>query len=250
MKGIIFDIKEFSLHDGPGARTTVFLKGCPMRCLWCHNPEGLQREKQLMVKTARCRRCGRCYEPCMHPECQSFGRCVHICPEGLVEICGKEIDSEELSKILMKNADIYDSNGGGVTFSGGEPLMQADFILEVIERLECHTAIETSGYADEYVFKRVVEKIDYIILDIKIADREKHKKYTGVYNDKIIKNLKYLINSDKEYVIRTPLIPGITDTQENLLKIEKLIGDSSWEKLKYNEMAGLKYPMLGMEYRL
>jgi len=250
MTGTIFDIKEFSLHDGPGARTTVFLKGCPLRCKWCHNPEGLKREKQLMVKIARCKGCGRCFTPCKHPECQPYKRCVHACPDGLVEICGKEIEAKELAKQLMKNTDILNMNNGGITISGGEPLMQWEFVSELIDNLDCHTAIETSGYAEGDVFKRIINKVDYVLMDIKLADRDEHKKYTGVYNDKILENFEYLRKSGREYIIRTPLIPGITDTDNNLKAIEKIIGSSKWEKLKYNALAGVKYPMLGMEYEI
>jgi len=250
MTGMIFDIKEFSLHDGPGARTTVFLKGCLLKCRWCHNPEGLKKKKQLMVKTARCKGCGKCAVQCNHPECQPFKRCVHACPDGLVEICGREIEASVLAKELVRNADILEKNNGGITISGGEPLMQWKFVSELIDNLKCHVAIETSGYADSDVFKRIIDKVQYVLMDIKLADRKEHKKYTGVYNDKILKNLEILKNSGKEYIIRTPLIPGITDREENLRAIERIIGESKWEKLKYNEMAGVKYPMLGMEYVL
>ena len=250
MTGTIFDIKEFSLHDGPGARTTVFLKGCPLRCRWCHNPEGLNPQKQLMVKTARCRQCGKCCIPCEHPECQPYHRCIHACPEGLVEICGKEMEASELVQKLMKNKDILELNHGGITISGGEPLMQPEFVCELLEQLDCHTAIETSGYAEEMVFRKVIDKVDYVMMDLKLADREEHKRYTGVYNDLILKNFEYLKKSGREYVIRTPLIPGITDTEENLYRIRQIIGDSKWEKLPYNQMAGVKYPMLGMVYDL
>lgn len=248
MTGTIFDIKEFALHDGPGARTTVFLKGCPLRCGWCHNPEGLKREKQLMVKTARCKGCGRCLTPCNHFECQPYKRCVHACPDGLVEICGKDFEAEELAKELMKNADFFKKNNGGVTISGGEPLLQWEFTEELLDKLDCHTAIETSGYAQSDVFKRIINKVDYVLMDIKLADRDEHKKYTGVYNDIILENFEYLRKSGKEYIVRTPMIPGITDTENNLKAIEKIIGSSKWEKLKYNALAGVKYPMLGMEY--
>lgn len=250
MKGTIFDIKEFSLHDGPGARTTVFLKGCPLRCSWCHNPEGLKWEKQLMVKVTRCRQCGKCYLPCEHPECQQFHRCVHACPEGLVEICGKETEAEELAIALLKHSDIFKRNNGGITISGGEPLMQAGFVCELLDYLDCHTAIETSGYAEEEIFKKVIDKVDYVMMDLKLADREKHRQYTGVSNDIILKNFAYLKQSGKEYIIRTPLIPDITDTEENLGKIRQIIGKSRWETLPYNQMAGLKYPFLGMEFTL
>ena len=248
MTGMIFDIKECSLHDGPGIRTTVFFKGCPLRCAWCHNPEGLKKEKQLMVKTARCKGCGKCFVPCKHPECQAFERCVHACPDGLVEICGEVVESKDLANKLMKNADIFKRNKGGITISGGEPLAQWQFLEEVLDNLDCHKAIETSGYADEEVFKRIIEKVDYVLMDIKLADREMHKKYTGVYNDKILNNFEILKKSGKAYVIRTPLIPRVTVTDENIKAIKQIIGSSQWEKLPYNELACLKYKMLGMKY--
>lgn len=249
MKGVIFDIKEFSLHDGPGARTTVFLKGCPLRCVWCHNPEGLSIKKQLLVKTNLCTGCGRCRQGCNHPDCREFDRCIHICPNGLISVSGRNITSKELAERLMKDAEFYKKNGGGVTFSGGEPLMQPEFLFDTISQLDCHTAIETSGYADEEIFKRAVDKIDFFIMDLKIADRQLHKKYTGVYNDAILKNFEYLIESGRQCLIRTPLIPGICDTKENLSAIEKIIGGrAKWEKLKYNDMASAKYKMLSMEY--
>jgi len=248
MTGTVFDIKEFSLQDGPGPRVTVFLKGCPLRCRWCHNPEGLSPKPQLMVKQNLCTKCGKCFQSCDHPECAGLGRCLYACPNGLVSLSGQVYEAEELAEKVMKNADFYTMNGGGVTVSGGEPLAQADFVCALFDRLPIHKAIQTSGYADNAVFQRVIDRCDYVMMDIKLADRELHKQYTGVYNDKILENLKYLKQSGKAYVIRTPLIPDITDTQENLAAIQTLLGDSPWEKLPYNTMAGAKYPMLGMQY--
>ncbi len=254
MMGTIFDIKEFSVHDGPGSRVTVFLKGCPLRCLWCHNPEGLKQEKQLMYKDAMCGHCGQCFKKCDHPECQPFGRCIHICPNQCLEITGKEISASELAKKLAEYQTILKMGDGGITFSGGEPLMQSEFLCEVIDILKeqsnMHIAIQTSGYASEDTFAKVIDKVDYVMLDIKLADREEHKRCTGVYNDIILKNLHFLQKSGKEHIIRTPLIPGITDTEENLLAIKELIGGSPWEQLKYNNLAPAKYEMLGMQYPL
>ncbi len=250
MTGIVFDIKEFSLHDGPGPRVTVFLKGCPLRCLWCHNPEGLKPEPELMIKHSLCGHCGRCLEKCEHEECKPYGRCLYACSNGLISVSGVEYTAEKLTKKLMQNADFYIKNGGGLTVSGGEPLMQADFVCELFEKVNMHKAIQTSGYASEDSFKKVIDLCDFVMMDIKIADREEHKKYTGVYNDIILKNFEYLMNSGKEYVIRTPLIPNITDTEENLKKIQKIIKNSLWEKLPFNKMAGAKYPMVGMDFKL
>lgn len=248
MKGIIFDIKELALHDGPGARVTVFLKGCPLRCIWCHNPEGLSPQPQLMVKEQLCSHCGSCRRPCVHPECQPFGRCLYACPNGLIEQSGKEWTVDELVERLLGYADFFAKNGGGVTFSGGEPLLQSAFLFETARQLPFHKAIETSGFAEPEVFGKALEFMDYIMLDIKLADDTLHRKYTGQGNKVVLRNLEYLKKSGKPYLIRTPLIPGITDTKDNLNAIANLIGDAPWEKLKYNALAGAKYPMLGMTY--
>ena len=251
MIGTIFDIKEMAVHDGPGIRTTVFLKGCPLKCIWCHNPEGLSPEPQLMYKDARCIDCKKCRKECNHPECQPFGRCIYACPENCLEISGKKITAKELAVELKKSADILGDDFGGFTFSGGEPLAQYEFLLELLEELNgYHLCIETSGFASSEIFKSVIDKLDFVIMDIKLADNELHKKYTTVGNKQILKNFEILKKSGKKYVIRTPLIPDITDTNENLEAIKRIIGDSDWEQLPYNTMAGAKYKMLGLEFKM
>lgn len=251
MTGTIFDIKEFSLHDGPGGRVTVFLKGCPLRCKWCHNPEGLKTEKQLLVKTAQCTNCGLCKKGCDHIECQPFDRCIKICPKNLVRVCGIEYEAKDLAEKILEYSDFFELNNGGVTFSGGEPLLQHDFFREVCSHLKnVHKAIQTSGYAEEDVFQSTIKAFNYVMMDIKIADREKHKEFTGVYNDVILKNFKFLKNSGIPYIIRVPLIPDITDTEENLRGISAIVGDSPVELLSYNQMAGAKYESVGMKYTL
>lgn len=251
MTGVIFDIKEMAVHDGPGIRTTVFFKGCPLRCKWCHNPEGFSAQTQLMYKETRCVRCGRCMTKCVHPECQPFGRCIHICPQNCLEISGRTVEAKELACELKQNAKILGDSFGGFTFSGGEPLAQYKFLDELTDELkDYHLCIETSGYADKAVFKKIIDKLDFVIMDIKLADIELHKKYTGVSNEKILENFTVLKKSGKPYLIRTPLIPNISDTKENLDAIKKLIGTSEWQQLPYNKMAGAKYKMLGMSYEL
>ena len=249
MRGTIFDIKEMAVHDGPGIRTTVFFKGCPLRCVWCHNPEGLISESQLMYKDARCVNCGSCQKNCEHPECRPYGRCVHACPENCLEIIGREVSAADLAEELKMSADILGKDFGGFTFSGGEPLAQPRFLLELINELKCyHLCIETSGYADSEIFKAVIDKLNFIIMDIKLADSDLHKKYTGVDNEQILKNFEILKGSGKPYIIRTPLIPDITDGKENIDAINEIIGESELEKLPYNTMAGAKYKMLGMNF--
>ncbi len=248
MTGIVFDIKECSVHDGPGMRTTVFLKGCPLRCIWCHNPEGLQKEPCIMVKHTFCQNCGLCKRGCNHPDCRSFDRCIHTCPNGAISVSGKEYTPKELANIVMKNKIFFDTSKGGVTFSGGEPLMQFDFMSEAIDLMDTHIAVETSGFSDSDTFKKMVEKVDCVIMDIKLYDENLHKRFTGVSNKQILENAEILKKSGKEHIFRTPLIPKITDTKENLDAIQKITKGSVWEKIPYNNLAGLKYPMVGKEY--
>ena len=251
MIGTIFDIKEMAVHDGPGLRTTIFFKGCPLRCKWCHNPEGFSFEPQLMYKAAKCIDCRNCKKECEHEECKPFGRCILACPQNCLEITGKKVEDESLAAELKENAAVLGDSFGGFTFSGGEPLAQKDFLLALIEELKgYHLCIETSGFASSEVFSAVIDKLDFVIMDIKLINDELHKKYTGVSNKQIIENFKILKNSGKPYIIRTPLIPNITDTKENLNDIKSLIGNSDWEQLPYNTMAGAKYKMLNYTYSL
>ncbi len=251
MTGTIFDIKEFSIHDGPGSRITVFLKGCPLRCLWCHNPEGLSQKPQLMIKNNLCSHCGKCVSPCSHPECASFDRCVHSCPNGCISVAGEEISTDVLAERLLKNRDFFDMTNGGITISGGEPMLQYKFVLELAGKLKgIHLALQTSGYADHNIYKSVINKFDFVMQDIKLANDEEHIKYTGVSNKQILENIEYLKQSGKEFVLRVPLIPDITDTEENLCLISEIAGDFPVELLSYNPMAGAKYEMLGYNYTL
>lgn len=251
MTGIIFDVKEMAVHDGPGIRTTVFFKGCPLRCRWCHNPEGLSFEPQLMYKQARCVGCNSCKKTCEHEECRPYGRCIYSCPENCLEITGRRVDADTLAQELIETADVLGDAFGGYTFSGGEPLAQPEFLLSLAKKLEkYHLCIETSGYTDSNTFKKVLECLDFVIMDIKLADSRMHKQYTGVPNDVILQNFDILKQSGKPYIIRTPLIPDITDTKDNLSKIKEIIGGSTWEQLPYNAAAGAKYKMLGMQYNI
>lgn len=255
MKGLIFDIKQFAVFDGPGIRQTVFMKGCPLHCSWCHNPEGQLPYPQLMVSYASCTNCGACRTVCPHLDaCTACGICVSACPLNLRHISGEYVTSEELKDRLDKDADFYDSEGGGVTFSGGEPLMQADFLLELLPMISyMHRAIETSGYLRPATYKEIYQNLDLVIQDIKIFNREKHRRYIGVDNDWILENAEYLKHGDKPFIIRIPLIPGVSDTEENYQQISSFFEGAKnlirVELLPYVTVAGAKYGMVGREYK-
>ena len=250
-RGIVFDIKEFAVHDGPGVRTTVFMKGCPLSCRWCHNPEGLSPRPELMVKTARCRHCGLCMQPCTHDECKPYGRCLYVCPEGLISVVGESWTPGELAARVMKGADFLRMSGGGVTISGGEPTMQAEFVTALLRRLRgLHRAVETCGYCSGERFISVIGECEYILFDLKLADPEAHKRWCGVDNRPILENFERLRSSGREYLVRVPLIPDVTDTSENLAAISEIVGDSRVELLGYNRMAGAKYAGVGRVYTM
>lgn len=255
MVGNVFSIEEFSVYDGPGIRSTVFLKGCPLRCSWCHNPEGQLRETEIVRSPNGCIECG---------NCQRLGKtengrfvltdeCIKNCPMNLIRACGDEMTAEELCRKVLKNERIL-KNGGGVTFSGGEPFAQSEFMFACLSILKgrLHTAIQTSGYCDEDVFKTALQLSDYFLFDLKLIDDSLHKRYTGVSNKKILNNFKLLVQSGNDFVVRTPLIPNVTDTEENLSAIAQLLDENGVryiELLPYNKMAGAKYKLVLRSYR-
>lgn len=255
MHGTIFDIKQFAVFDGPGIRTTVFLKGCPLRCEWCHNPEGLSFFPQLMISKSACIHCGNCAAACPTPSaCTVCGRCIRACPLGLRKICGKKMDAAELAEKLLKDRDYLEKQGGGVTFSGGEPTAQGEFLLECLDLLgPMHKAIETSGYCDPDLFREIIRRLDYVIMDIKHTDDTLHRRYTKVGNHKILLNLEQLKKSGKPFRIRIPVIPGVNDTEENYRGTAQLLTDAGnlefVELLPYHQTAGAKYEMVDQEYR-
>jgi pyruvate formate lyase activating enzyme len=252
-KGIIFNIEEFAVHDGPGIRKLVFFKGCPLHCTWCHNPEGISFEKELMVTKSACLHCGKCEEVCENETCIACGKCVPVCPIRIRRIVGDEYEAKDLGKILLKGKDVLINSGGGITISGGEPLAQPDFLFDLINHLKpLNIAIETSGFSSSAVFKEMISKVDLVFMDIKHTDSQTHKKYTGVNNNQILKNLKILCASETPFFIRIPLIPGVNDTKLNmertaiLLKnAKKLLGV---ELLPYHKTAPAKYEMVNKEY--
>jgi len=224
--GIIFDIKEFAIYDGPGLRCTVFFKGCPMHCAWCHNPEGIDPQPQTMTTSTGSR------------------------------IVGQEWESAALAKKLLEYGHIFNETEGGITFSGGEPLMQAQFVYELVTLLngKMHLLLQTSGFAAQSEFLKIASIVDIVYFDIKLADPVLHRQYTGKDNEIILQNLAALNNSGKPYRIRFPLIPGVTDTEENYNGVLKIIKENyshtmlGLDLLSYNSAAGGKYQAVGKEY--
>ncbi|MDR3341556.1 MAG: glycyl-radical enzyme activating protein [Treponema sp.] len=253
-KGIVFDIKEFAVFDGPGIRTTVFFKGCPLRCKWCHNPEGFSFSPQLLVSYNSCSHCGKCEAVCPSPEnCVSCGRCVSICPLGLRHISGVEYSAEELAAKLLKDANYLRLADGGYTVSGGEPTAQPEFLLELLRRLRgSHRTMETSGFCNGEIFQTMLDETELIMMDLKLVDAELHRRFTGQDNAPVLENLTRLRKSGKPFIIRIPLIPGVNDTRENLQTTADLLLDSGSllkvEILPYHKTAGAKYGMVSVKY--
>jgi len=223
--GVIFDIKEFAIYDGPGIRQTVFLKGCPLRCSWCHNPEGLDPAPELLVNRNT----------------------------GISRVFGEVLTAAELAGRILENADYYHACGGGVTFSGGEPLLQPEFLSETLSLLpDIHKTIETSGFSEPDTFREIIHMTDLVMMDVKMVDTGKHIKYTGQDNGCILENLRYLCQSGVPSIIRIPVIPGVNDDADNYAKTAELIKDSKSlvrvELLPFHKTAGAKYDMYGIDY--
>jgi len=253
--GTVFSIEEFSVYDGPGIRTSVFLKGCPLRCSWCHNPEGQRLEPEIVRGPNGCIGCGNCMRTAVEKDgvLALTEESIKKCPMNLIRYSGEEYSAEGLCRKILKNKIIL-KKGGGVTFSGGEPFMQKDFLLECLSLLkgELHTAIQTCGYTDADTFAKAMELADYFLYDIKLVNDALHRRYTGVSNERIQANFKTLAESGKDFVVRVPLIPGVIDTAENITAIAELIssyGIKYAELLPYNKMAGGKYKLAMREFK-
>ncbi len=258
--GIVFDIMHFSTHDGPGIRTTVFLKGCPLSCAWCHNPESQSFAPQLMLRPKYCIACGVCLENCpngaitsgtgaintnLH-ECNICGTCVELCTAGAREMVGESMSAADVIAEVFKDIPFFEQSHGGVTFSGGEALAQPEFLLELLnmsKELSLHTVIDTSGYAQWTHLKATIPYTDLYLYDIKSLDDQIHEKYTQVSNRIILENLDNLIHDGAKVMIRVPIIPDINDRPKDIILYQKLAK-------KYPELVGIEllpYHQIGVE---
>jgi pyruvate formate lyase activating enzyme len=280
LSGTIFNIQRFSIHDGPGIRTTVFFKGCPLRCFWCHNPEGLRKVLEIQFEAERCIGCGECVRVC--PEgaqeladgvriyhrdrCVVCGECVETCFAGGLQKVGQEIGAEQILAEALIDRAFYTSSGGGVTLSGGEPMLQPSFALKILEGCRAaglHTALETTTHYRWETLAEALPLTNLFMIDIKHINPEKHRAATGVSNERILANIRQLSPTGKPIIFRTPVVPGVNDTVEEIGAIadfvrkiaETPLDDGSYrpervslELLAFHKLAADKYRSLGLEY--
>jgi pyruvate formate lyase activating enzyme len=274
-EGIIFNIKRFSVHDGPGIRTSIFLKGCPLSCTWCHNPEGISRDIIIWYNRNICIACGKCTEACpqsalrLKPSeersiieidrsrCIVTGECVKVCPTGAIDFTGKRSTVEEVMTEIRKDALFYESSGGGVTLTGGEPLFQPEFcigILKACREENFNTTIETCLFCERSLLEKVADLVDLFLVDMKIFDSTLHEEFTGKGNKLIKENLGILSQMGKRIIVRVPLIKGITDSDVNRRNIEDFVKKINpaipVEYLDFNPLTKSKYQKLAVPFSL
>ena len=268
--GMIFDIKRYAIHDGPGIRTAVFFKGCPLDCWWCHNPEGKSAKPQLMFRENRCKAAGECLQVCPRAaiswqnrsitdwaKCDDCGKCAEVCYAGARELVGYPISIDPLLKEILRDVPFYDQSGGGVTFTGGEPLFQLRFLVQALQACRekhIHTAVDTCGYTSWANFKPLLPLVDLFLYDLKLMDEEKHIRYTSLSNKLILSNLQKLSGAGAHLIVRIPIIPGINDDEQNLEQcatyLAGLLQLDGVALMPYHDIGKAKYQGLGMEYRL
>lgn len=264
--GVLTAIQRFSLHDGPGIRSTVFFKGCNMRCAWCHNPETLRVEPEVLYYRSKCVGCGACAQVCPSHRveegkmvydralCGDHGACAQVCFSGALEICGKESTVQDVLHEVMQDADYYAQSGGGVTLSGGEVLLQPQFAAQLLSALHqqgIHTAIESNLNVDFSVLEALLPDLDLVMCDLKLWDEDAHRKWTGAGNARILESIARLSSSGKPFIVRTPVIPGVNDKEEEISAIAGFIGRLPglvyYELLNFNPLGGSKYQALDVE---
>lgn len=268
--GIVFNIQKFSVNDGPGIRTTVFLKGCPLKCIWCHNPESQSIKREIMYNAAKCVNCHLCESKCnsgahlfedgvhlyLRDKCTACGECS-VCLSGALEIVGEEKSVDEVISEVLKDKVFYENSGGGMTLSGGEPMYQFEFAKALLEKARensIHTAIETCGFAPSEHYKEILPLVDLFLFDYKESSPEKHREFTGVSNELILENLKLISSLGGKIVLRCPIIPGCNDTEAHLSAIADISnsvdGIIEINVEPYHPLGMNKSKMLGRDYAL
>lgn len=264
-RGRIFNIQRFSIHDGEGIRTIVFFKGCPLRCIWCCNPESQNMDPEVLFLKDKCIGCMNCVKQCPlgcmeidRENCKKCGACARVCPSSAKRISGSDMTVDEVVNEIEKDRVFYNNSGGGVTLSGGEPLMQAEFAAAVLKKSHLHglhTAIETSAFASTEEFLSVLEHVDEVFLDLKHMDTKKHKALTGAGNEQILENARKAAKSGKKVTFRIPLIPDCNDEEENIRKTGQFVasignGNTYIEILPYHRLGEMKFEWLDKVYEL